>query len=156
MLPALGTTAALALVVPFVYGMDMMAGVAMMTGLLAVVATGDVFTSILMGMPGGGSGSQATVIDGFPMTKKGQGARALSAAFTASLLGGLFGAVVLTGAILVARPVVLAFGIGELLLLTLLGVTLVSVLSGPSLAKGLIACGPWPFDGSRGRRVCDR
>lgn len=140
-LPALGTTAGIALLIPFIFGMDLMSGVALMTGLLAVVATGDVVTSILMGFPGGGGGSQATVLDGFPMAKRGEGARALSAAYFSSLLGGIFGAMILTGAILVARPVVLSFGLGELLLLTILGVTMVSTLSGASLVKGLISCG---------------
>ncbi|BCJ91238.1 membrane protein [Terrihabitans soli] len=140
-LPALGTTAGMALVVPFIYGMDLMSGIAMMTGILAVVATGDVVTSVLMGIPGGGSGSQATMIDGFPMAKRGEGARALSAAYVASMFGGIFGAAVLTVAIIVAKPIVLSFGTGELLLLTLLGITMVSVLSGSSLVKGLISCG---------------
>ena len=139
-LPSLGTTAGMALLIPFVYGMEMKHGIAVMVGLLAVVPTGDTVMSVLIGIPGGGS-SQATVLDGFPMAKKGEGARALSAAYASSLIGGVFGAVVLTGAILIARPLVLAFGTGELLLLTILGITMVSVLSGASLLKGLISCG---------------
>src|SRR3712207_8246837 len=51
-LPALGTTAGMALLVPFVFGMDKTAALAMMTGLLAVVATGDTVTSIMLGIPG--------------------------------------------------------------------------------------------------------
>jgi putative tricarboxylic transport membrane protein len=139
-LPSLGTTAGMALLIPFVYGMEMKDGIAVMVGLLAVVPTGDTVMSVLIGIPGGGS-SQATVLDGFPMAKKGEAGRALSAAYASSLIGGVFGAVVLTGAILIARPLVLAFGTGELLLLTILGITMVSVLSGASLLKGLIACG---------------
>src|ERR687890_423946 len=78
-LPSLGTTAGMALLIPFVYGMDMKDGIAVMVGLLAVVPTGDTVMSVLIGIPGGGS-SQATVLDGFPMAKKGEAARALSAA----------------------------------------------------------------------------
>lgn len=139
-LPALGTSAGMALLVPFVYGMDQAAGVATMVGLLAVVATGDTISSVLIGIPGGGS-SQATVLDGMPMAKRGEAARALSAAYTSSIMGGLFGAVALSAAILVARPVVLAFGVPELLMLTVLGITMVSLLSGRTLIKGFIACG---------------
>ena len=79
-LPALGTAAGMALLVPFVYGMEQASGLAMMTGLLAVVATGDTVTSILLGIPGASS-SQATVVDGFQMAKRGEAARALSAAY---------------------------------------------------------------------------
>lgn len=68
-LPALGTTAGMALLVPFVYGMEPAQGLAMMIGLLAVVATGDTVTSVLMGIPGAAS-SQATVLDGFPMARR--------------------------------------------------------------------------------------
>jgi putative tricarboxylic transport membrane protein len=78
-LPSLGTTAGMALLIPFVYGMEMKDGIAVMVGLLAVVPTGDTVMSVLIGIPGGGS-SQATVLDGFPMAKKGEAGRALSAA----------------------------------------------------------------------------
>src|SRR5215207_1503465 len=139
-LPALGTTAGMALLVPFVFGMDQTAALAMMTGLLAVVATGDTVTSILLGIPGASS-SQATVVDGFQMAKRGEAARALSAAYFSSLIGGIFGAIVLTGAIVIARPIILAFGTPEMLMLVILGITMVSLLSGASLLKGFIALG---------------
>ena len=139
-LPALGTTAGMALLVPFVYGMEPAQGLAMMIGLLAVVATGDTVTSVLMGIPGAAS-SQATVLDGFPMARRGEAARALSAAYFSSMVGGVFGALVLTVSIVVARPIILAFGTGEMLMLVILGITMVSILSGASLIKGFIACG---------------
>ncbi|WP_417500203.1 tripartite tricarboxylate transporter permease [Methylophaga sp.] len=138
--PGLGGIAGLSLLLPFLYGMEPISALAMLIGLVAVIPTSDTFTSVLMGIPGS-SGSQATVLDGFPMAKNGHAARALSAAFTASLFGGLFGAVVLTGFVLIARPVILAFGSGELFMLTLLGLTMVGSLAGKSLVKGLSACG---------------
>ena len=93
--PGLGGIAGLSLVLPFIYGMEPVSGLAMMVGLVAVIPTSDTFASVLMGIPGS-SASQATVLDGFPLSKKGQAARALAAAFTSSLFGGLFGALVLT------------------------------------------------------------
>jgi putative tricarboxylic transport membrane protein len=138
--PGLGGTAGMALLIPFIFGMDPISALAMMTGLLAVIATSDTFASVMMGIPGSSS-SQATVLDGFPLAKDGQAARALSAAFSASLIGGLFGALILTGFILIARPIVLAFGAAELFMLALLGLSMVSVLSGASMAKGMAACG---------------
>ena len=106
----LGGVAGLSLLLPFVYDMEPSHALAMMIGLLAPTTTSDTFPSVLMGIPGT-SASQATVVDGFPLAKKGEGARALGAAFSASLFGGLFGAVVLTGAIFAARPIILAMGI---------------------------------------------
>jgi len=120
--------------------MDPISALAMLIGLVAVIPTSDTFTSVLMGIPGS-SASQATVLDGFPLAKKGHAARALGAAFSASLLGGLFGAIILTGFVLIARPVILAFGSAELFMLAILGLSMVGVLAGKSLAKGLAACG---------------
>jgi TctA family transporter len=93
-----------------------------------------------MGIPGS-SGSQATILDGFPLAQKGEGARALSAAFAASLFGGLFGAAVLTVILPVARPIVLAFASPELFMLALLGLSMVGILSGRQVLKGLTAAG---------------
>jgi len=138
-LPGLGGIAGMSILLPFVYGMDTVSALALLIGLLAVTPTGDTFTSVLMGIPGGAA-SQATILDGFPMAKRGEAARALSAAFFSSMIGGLFGALVLTGFILVARPLILAFSSAELFMLTVLGLGMVGVLSGSSFTKGLLAC----------------
>jgi putative tricarboxylic transport membrane protein len=137
-LPGLGGIAGLSLLLPFIYGMDQTSALAMLIGLVAIIPTSDTFTSVLMGIPGS-SASQATVLDGFPLAKQGEAARALSAAFFASLIGGLFGAVVLTLFVLIARPLILAFGSAELFMLTLFGLSMVGVLSGANLAKGIAA-----------------
>ncbi|MFM1813317.1 MAG: hypothetical protein RLZ98_12 [Pseudomonadota bacterium] len=139
-LPGLGGVAGMAIILPFIFGMDPTAALAMMIGVTSVTATSDTFPSVLIGVPGSSS-SQATVLDGFPMAKKGEAARALGAAFSASLIGGVFGALVLTVAIFFAQPLLLAIGFGEQLLLIVLALTLVGMLTGPSAVKGLAACG---------------
>lgn len=138
--PGLGGIAGLSLVLPFLYGLDTTSALAMLIGLIAVIPTSDTFASVLMGIPGS-SASQATVLDGFPMAKNGEAARALSAAFFASLTGGIVGAVILTGFVLVARPVILSFSSAELFMLSVFGLSMVGVLAGKSLVKGLAACG---------------
>lgn len=138
-LPGLGGIVGMSLLLPFVYGMDATSALAMLIGILPVLATSDTFASILMGIPGS-SASQATILDGFPMSKKGQAARALTAAFSASFLGGIVGAIVLTLCALIARPLILSFGAAELFMLTLFGLSMVGVLSGQSLPKGIAAC----------------
>ena len=135
-LPALGGIAGMSLLLPFIYGMDVTAALAMLMGLVAVVPTADTFSSVLMGIPGGSS-SQATILDGFPMAKRGEAARALSAAFSASFIGGIFGALLLTVFVLIARPLILAFGAAELFMLTVFGLSMVGVLSGANISKGI-------------------
>ena len=138
--PGLGGIAGLSLLLPFMFGMDPILGLALMIGMVAVVPTSDTFASVLMGIPGS-SASQATVLDGFPMAKNGEAARALSAAFASSLFGGLVGATFLTMFILIARPIVLAFGLPEMLMITILGLSMVAILAGRIPLKGLAAAG---------------
>ena len=138
--PGLGGIVGLSLLIPFLYGMDAVSALAMLVGLVAVIPTSDTFTSVLMGIPGS-SASQATVLDGFPLAKKGEAARALGAAFSASLFGGLFGALILTFFVLVAKPVILFFTSAELFMLAVLGISMVGVLSGRNLWKGVASCG---------------
>jgi len=139
-LPGLGGIAGMSLLMPFIFGMDPTSALAMLVGMVAVIPTGDTFTSVLMGIPGS-SASQATVLDGYPMARQGQAARALSAAFSASMLGGLFGALMLTGFVFVARPLILTFTTAELFMLAMLGLSVVGVLAGRSIVRGLAACG---------------
>ncbi|ESR26954.1 tripartite tricarboxylate transporter permease [Lutibaculum baratangense] len=139
-LPGLGGIAGLALVLPFIYGMDSVSGLALMVGLIAVIPTSDTFSSVLLGIPGS-SASQATVLDGFPLAKQGHAARALSAAFVSSLFGGLVGAVVLTCLIFIARPLILSFGLPEMLMITFLGLSTVAILAGRVPVKGIVAAG---------------
>jgi len=138
-LPGLGGTAGLALLLPLVFGMDPDAALALMIGLVAVTTTSDTFPAVLMGIPGT-SGSQATVLDGFPMTKKGEGTRALSIAFVSSLVGGIFGAFVLSFAVYFAQPVILQIGFGEQFMLVILALSMVGILTGSNIWKGLTAC----------------
>ena len=138
--PGLGGIAGLSLVLPFMFGMDQVNGLALMVGMVAVIPTSDTFASVLLGIPGS-SASQATVLDGFPLSKKGQAARALSAAFISSLFGGLVGATILTFFILIARPLVLAFGLPEMLMITILGLSMVAILAGRIPLKGIAAAG---------------
>lgn len=139
-LPGLGGIVGMTILLPIIYGMDPHIAFALLIGMVAVIPTSDTFPSVMMGIPGS-SGSQATIMDGYPLAKKGEAARALGAAFTASLIGGLFGAAVLTAVIPIARPIVLSFGSPELFMLALLGMSMVGVLSGNRPIKGVLAAG---------------
>jgi TctA family transporter len=139
-LPGLGGISGMSIMLPFLFGMDPVGALAAMVGMSSVTNTSDTFPSVLIGVPGS-AGSQATIVDGYQMTKQGEGARALSASFTASLLGGLFGAFCLSIAVIVARPILLQIGFGEQLMLIFIALTCVGVLTGSSALKGLASCG---------------
>lgn len=137
-LPGLGGTVGMAIVLPFVFGMDPFTGMALLIGMTAVIHTADTFPSVLLGIPGS-AGSQATIMDGFPLAKKGEGARALGAGFMASLIGGVLGGLALFIAIPIAKPLILSFGSPELLMLSLLGLSMVGILSGKNPVTGIAA-----------------
>jgi putative tricarboxylic transport membrane protein len=137
-LPGLGGMVGLALLMPLTYGLDPVSGIAMLIGLTSVTTVADTYTSVLMGVPGSAA-SQATVMDGYPMAQRGEGARALSASFLASMFGGLIGALVLTVTLPFAVPMVLALGTPELLMLTFLALGMVAVLSGQNPYLGMLS-----------------
>ena len=136
--PGLGGVVGMALYIPFLFGMDPFVGIGMLVGFLAVGATSDSFTCILIGVPGS-AGSQATVLDGFALARKGEAARALGASFSASLLGGLFGAVALLAVVALARPYITALRSPDLFMFTLLGITAVGILVRGNVLMGLSA-----------------
>jgi TctA family transporter len=137
-IPGLGGLVGLAILLPFTFDMDPYQAFAIMIGLISVTSTSDTIPSVLFGVPGTAA-SQATIMDGHPMAKKGEAGRAFGAAYMASLMGGLFGALILAVSIPVLRPIVLAFGSPEFFMMGLLGISMVAVLSGNTPLKGLIA-----------------
>jgi TctA family transporter len=136
--PGIGGLAGTAMLLPFTFTMDPYSAFALLLGLGATTATGDPIPAILFGVPGGAA-SAATVLDGFPMAKKGEAGRALSAAYMSSLMGGIFGALLLAVSIPILRPVMLFIGSPELLAFSILGISMVAVLSGNAPLRGITA-----------------
>jgi putative tricarboxylic transport membrane protein len=73
-LPGLGGIVGMTILLPVIYGMDPHDAFALLIGMVAVIPTSDTFPSVMMGIPGS-SASQATIMDGFPLAKKGEAAR---------------------------------------------------------------------------------
>ena len=141
LLPGLGGLATLALMLPFSYTIkEPVQAFCFLLGMLAVTGTTGDITSILFGIPGEGS-SAALILDGYPMSKKGEAGRALGAAIMSSVVGAIIGALSLALSIPIMRPLVLLFGSPELFIIAIMGITFIGTLSGPSLIKGLLAGG---------------
>lgn len=127
-LPGLGGGAALAMMMPFIYSMTPQEALPFLLGMHSVTATSGDITSVLFGIPGEGS-TVATIVDGYPMSKKGEAGRALGAVLMSSLIGAIFGAVILGFIIPVVRPIIFTLGSPEMFMLALLGLTCISALS---------------------------
>lgn len=138
--PGLGGTFALAIFLPLVFRLDPATGIAFMLAVTAVSGTGNTITSVLFGIPGSASGVAST-FDGYPMTQRGEGIRAVAAGLTSSAIGGLIGAIVLALALPFVRPIVLNFRPPEFFALILTAMVLMSFIAGIDKLKALISGG---------------
>src|SRR5205809_1660025 len=134
----LGMPLVYAIALPIVIKWEPITGIALLIGASSVSAICAAYLPILFGIPGG-SGSQATVLDGYPMGKRGEGRRALGASFMAGGMGCLIGTVTLALAIPASRPLIYLMGSPELFVVMLWGLSMVAVLAGRQPIKGLIA-----------------
>jgi len=137
-LPGIGGVAGTALLLPFTYNMDPPTAMAMLLGFAATTTTADPVSAIVLGAPGHAA-SAATALDGYPMTQRGEGARALGASYMSAMMGGLFGALVLGIMLPLVRPLMLHIGGPELLALAVFGLSMVATLSGNTPLRGLTA-----------------
>jgi len=136
--PGLGGNLALALMIPFVFGMETFPGLAFLLAMHSVVHTGGSIPGILFAIPGTGP-TVATIIDGYEMTKKGQAGQAMGAQLAASAVGGVVGALVLALFIPILRPIAMTFGSAEVFMLIVFGMTFIVVISRESIPKGFVA-----------------
>ena len=137
-LPGLGGIVAMALLLPFTYGFQVEATLALLLGAHIATIWGSSVTSMLFNVPGAAK-SLGLCFDGYPMTQQGQATRALGASAMAALLGGLIGAVFLAISIPFVRPIMLALGPSEYLMMAIWGLTIIATFSEGSLPKGMIA-----------------
>lgn len=137
-IPGIGGGTMVALLLPFVFRMPVEVALILLVALHAVVYTSGGITSILLNMPGE-SVSAATLLDGFPMTQKGEGSRAIGAAVTSSMAGGILPVFLALAIVPLILPIVMAFGQPEMAVLVLLGISFLAALTGGSVIRGLIA-----------------
>jgi TctA family transporter len=137
-IPGIGSLLFLSMMIPYSMTLTPYECIALLLGIATVSNTANTFSSVLLAVPGS-AGSQATIVDGFPMAQKGEANRAFGAAFAASACGALFGALVFVIALPVMQPLVLSVGSPELMMLVLWGLCSVALLGGSNPIKGLLA-----------------
>jgi TctA family transporter len=139
-LPGIGGATTLALMLPFIFSMTPVGAFAFLLGMISVTATTGDITSVLFAVPGEATAA-ATILDGHPMAKMGQAGRALGIVLFSSLVGSIFGALVLALSIPIVRPLVLSFGSPELFMLTIMAISFIGALSSKSMLKGMLMGG---------------
>ncbi len=137
-IPGLGGTTALALLIPVTYTLDPLDAMYLAGGVMGATSFGGSISAILLNTPGTAPNA-ATTFDGYPLSRQGKAGLAIGASATASALGGLIGLFTLLLFIPVAREVVLSFGQSEFFLLTVLGLAAIAVSVRGKLLRGLVA-----------------
>lgn len=138
MIPGINATIAMALLLPFTWGMEPVIAVMMLSGVYCGGEYGGSIPAVLIGTPGTNAAA-CTVFDGYEMHKKGQTGLALYLSLYSSVFGGLFGAIVLIVISVPLASVALAFGPAEYFSLALVGLTLICSLSENNVLKGIWA-----------------
>ncbi|MCL4425960.1 MAG: tripartite tricarboxylate transporter permease [Firmicutes bacterium] len=136
-LPGLGPAAAMALVLPATFRLGPTAGLIMLAGIYYGSMYGGSTTSILVNVPGEPA-SVVTAIDGYQMARKGRAGAALAISAIGSFIAGTITVIALQIFAPLLANVALAFGPAEYFSLTLLGLIVLSNLTGKSRVKSLL------------------
>lgn len=127
-IPGMTATMAVAVCLPLTYSLDLNQGLALLLGLYVGGISGGLVPAILLNIPGTPS-SITTTFDGFPMTQKGEGERALKIGIVSSLFGGLFSAAVLFLFAPILADFAIKFSYVEKFLIIFLALTVIASLS---------------------------
>ena len=136
-LPGLGISGTVAILLPVTFGMEPLSALIMISGIYFGSQYGGAITSILVNIPGEAT-SIVTCFDGHPLAKQGKGGKALSVAAISSFIGGTIGLIGLTFAASALAKVALSFGKVEFFAIVVFGLVLLTTISGKNQLKGLI------------------
>jgi putative tricarboxylic transport membrane protein len=139
-LPGVGAAVAIAIVLPVTFSLEPIVGLTALLGIYGSSMFGGAIPAILVNTPGTPVNA-LTTYDGYPMTLRGEGRKALSLAYSASFYGAVFSIMALMFLAPVLASIAPMFGSREIFLAALLGITLVIITHRRQvLAAGMLAC----------------
>ncbi len=141
-IPGLNGAIAVSVLLPITFQMDSAQGLLLLGGIYMGSCYGGSISAILLNCPGAAEAS-CTVLDGYPMAKKGQATKALQYSALASTFGGAIGVLAMILLTPQLSALALRFGPPEMFMLAIIGLTIVGGLSGSRLSLGLfsVCCG---------------
>jgi putative tricarboxylic transport membrane protein len=137
-IPGVSGTMAIALAIPVTYTMEPTTSLFFLVSLYGASVFGGSISAILFRTPGAPEAA-ATTLDGYEMTKKGLAGEALGISIFSSVMGGLFGTLVLAVVAPQLAKVALQFGPPEFFALAFLGLSVVSSLGVKNVLKAIIS-----------------
>jgi putative tricarboxylic transport membrane protein len=135
-LPGLGQTTGVAILLPLTLGLRPLTAFIMLAGIYYGTQYGGTISSVLIATPGEPS-TVVTTLDGYQLARQGRGGQALAIAAVGSFLAGTISIVFLMTLAPVFAGFALNFGPPETFALMILGMTAVVGFSGGSAIKGL-------------------
>ena len=138
LIPGVGSLIGMALFLPFTFRLDPLQAMPFLVAMSAVGFTGGSITAVLLGVPGDAA-NVVTTFDGYPMAQRGEGARAVGAALTSSLVGGVMAtgfAILMMFAIM---PIVMNITSREMVFIILIGLSFICLLGKGDRMKSLIS-----------------
>jgi putative tricarboxylic transport membrane protein len=136
--PGIGPVMAMAIAIPFTFGLDPLPAIAFLIGVNKGGLVGGAIPAVLINTPGTPDAA-ATALDGYPLTQQGKPLKATKMALFSSITGDTFSDLVL---ITVSAPLaILALRMGpvEVFALVMLAFSVLAGLIGTSVPKGIIA-----------------
>jgi putative tricarboxylic transport membrane protein len=127
-LPGLTGSMGIALMLPFTYNMPALPSLVFLLSIYSGGLYGGAITAILINTPGSPA-NLATVLDGYPMTLKGQSEEAMGIALYSSVIAGLIGCIFLVLATEPLANLSLQFGPSEMFMVAIFGLSVVGSLS---------------------------
>ena len=137
-LPGLNVNMAVSIMLPLTFGMEPSAGILMLLGVYCGGNYGGSIAATLVNIPGTPS-AVMTTLDAYPMAKQGRAGLAIGLATMASALGGLFSCVVLMTISPLIAEMALKFTSLEMSLICIFGISIMALVSGGSMLKGIMA-----------------
>ncbi|MDC7219122.1 MAG: tripartite tricarboxylate transporter permease [Spirochaetales bacterium] len=137
-LPGLTATMGCALLIPFTFSMPPIQGLLMLMGIFSGGIYGGSISGILIRTPGTPAAA-ATLLDGHPLSQRGEAGKAIGIATIASFAGGTIGAIIMSFLSPQIAKVGLKFGPPEFFALAIFGLSMIVSISGKSLIKGVIS-----------------
>ncbi len=137
-LPGLGPSATMAIVLPITFGMDPTPAMIMLTSLYYGAMYGGSTTSILVNVPGESS-SVVTAIEGYQLARRGKAGTALGLSAIGSFCAGIIGMFALAFTASHLAEFSLKFGPSEVFCLVLLGMFTIIYVGGKNVTKSLMS-----------------
>ncbi len=137
-IPGFNVIIAIVTLLPLTYALDSLTAIVLLSSAYGGAVYGGSITAISLRIPGT-PGAAMTAIEGYELTKKGKANEAFGYATISSVCGGIISYLIIMFIMFPASRFALMFASPELFAIVIFAISIIGVLKGGSMAKGLAA-----------------